>query len=147
MNELNIFGIGYTKKTKKYDSSKGPEGKRVKNKLHRRFYSNRPYQKMVSDVTEFKVKNGEKVYLEPIMDLYNNQILTYSIANKSPDLKFAIKPLEELRLKLPKTGYKLMLHTDQGWQYRHRRWRIELKKAKITQSMSRRSCCLDNGLY
>ncbi|WP_133057559.1 IS3 family transposase, partial [Lentilactobacillus parakefiri] len=36
MKELDIQGEGYRKKIRKYDSSKGPEGTRVKNKLRRR---------------------------------------------------------------------------------------------------------------
>ena len=32
-----------------------------------------------------------------------------------------------------------------GWQYQHKKWTRRLKKAKITQSMSRKGNCLDNG--
>jgi putative transposase len=146
MKLLNIQGEGYRKKQRKYDSSKGPEGHRVKNRLNRRFKTDRPYQKMVSDVTEFRIpKTSEKVYLEPIMDLYNNEILTYSITSDSPNLEFTLKPLEMLLKILPKTTYKQFLHTDQGWQYRHNAWQFKLKKAYITPSMSRRATCLDNA--
>lgn len=145
MYELGISGQGYCRKSRKYDSSRGPEGKRVKNILNRRFKSDRPFQKMVSDVTEFKLANGQKVYLEPIMDLYNNQILTYSITAGSPNLKFAIQPLIDLQDVLPITGYRMIMHTDQGWQYRHKIWRKSLKEIKLTQSMSHRARCLDNA--
>ncbi|ORN24359.1 Integrase core domain protein [Lentilactobacillus parabuchneri] len=146
MKQLNIYGEGYHKKTRKYDSSKGPEGKRVKNKLHRRFQTDRPYQKMVSDVTEFKIPaTQEKVYLEPIMDLYNNEILTYAITADSPNLEFALRPLDSLITSIPNQPYKQFLHTDQGWQYRHQAWQKKLKKAKLTPSMSRRATCLDNA--
>ncbi|MFL1696501.1 IS3 family transposase, partial [Weissella kandleri] len=37
MHEMGLKGVGYNKQSRKYDSSKGPEGKRVKNKIHRRF--------------------------------------------------------------------------------------------------------------
>lgn len=146
MKLLNIQGEGYRRKQRKYDSSKGPEGHRVKNRLNRRFKTNRPYQKMVSDVTEFRIsKTNEKIYIEPIMDLYNNEILTYSITSASPNLEFALKPLEMLLKILPKKTYKQFLHTDQGWQYRHNAWQFKLKKAHITPSMSRRATCLDNA--
>jgi transposase InsO family protein len=145
MHELRISGQGYHKASHKYDSSKGPEGKRVKNTLNRRFKTARPFQKMVLDVTEFKLSNGQKVYLEPIMDLYNNQIKTYSITNGIPNLEFALQPLIELQSILPTTGYKITMHTDQGWQYRHQKWRKILKKSRIAQSMSHRARCLDNA--
>ncbi len=32
-----------------------------------------------------------------------------------------------------------------GWQYQHATWTKRLRKAKITQSMSRKGNCLDNG--
>ena len=67
-------GVGYNKQSRQYDSSKDLK-KRVKNKLHRRFKTNQPLQKLASDVTEFKISAGEKVYLEPILDMYNNEIL------------------------------------------------------------------------
>lgn len=137
MKQLNIYGEGYHKKTRKYDSSKGPEGKRVKNKLHRRFQTDRPYQKMVADVTEFKIPaTQEKVYLEPIIDLYNNEILTYAITADSPNLEFALQPLNSLMTSIPNQPYKQFLYTDQGWQYRHHAWQKKLKKAKLTPSMS-----------
>lgn len=46
---------------------------------------------------------------------------------------------------LPHTGYQLTLHTDQGWQYQHRAWRVLLKHGRIRQSMSHRATCLDNA--
>ncbi len=146
MRELGLQGLGYRKQTRKYDSSKGPEGKRVKNRFHRKFKTDRPMQKLVSDVTEFKIpKTGERIYLEPIMDLYNNEILTYSISTR-PDLAFTQAPLNELVTTLPKLSYRTTLHTDQGWQYRHRSWRKTLKKRNIFQSMSRKATALDNAV-
>lgn len=146
MKELDIQGEGYRKKIRKYDSSKGPEGTRVKNKLRRRFQTDRPNQKMVSDVTEFKIpETQEKVYFEPIMDLYNNEILTFAITAGSPNLEFAMKPLNSLIELIPNQPYKQFLHTDQGWQYRHRTWQKKLRSAHITPSMSRRATCLDNA--
>ena len=43
MHEMGLHGVGYNKPSRKYDSSKGPEGKRVKNKIHRRFKTDRPF--------------------------------------------------------------------------------------------------------
>ena len=146
MHEMGLKGVGYHKQSRQYDSSKGPEGKRVKNKLHRRFKTNRPLQKLASDVTEFKISaTGEKVYLEPILDMYNNEILTYAISTR-PDLAFTLQPLNQLVAQLPKLSYRTTIHTDQGWQYRHRTWRKTLKKNRIIQSMSRRATALDNAV-
>lgn len=68
MHILGIQGQGYSKGKQKYNSYKGPTGQTNKNRVNRRFNTDRPWQKLVSDVTEFKLpKTGEKVYLEPIM--------------------------------------------------------------------------------
>ena len=84
----------------KYDLSKGPNGKKAKNKLNRRFMSDRKYQKMVCDITELKAKNGQKVYLEIIKDLATKQVLTWAIS-EHPNLRFALTPLQELLKQLP----------------------------------------------
>lgn len=114
MREMGLQGIGYNKQSRKYDSSRGTKGKRVKNKIHRRFKTKRPLQKLSSDVTEFKVPaTGEKVYLEPILDMYNNEILTHSISTR-PDLSFTLHPLNQLVEQLPELSYRTTIHTDQG---------------------------------
>ena len=38
----------------------------------------------------------------------------------------------------------LIMHSDQGWQYRHAAYRTELQEHKIIQSMSRKGNCYDN---
>ncbi|UXE89017.1 IS3 family transposase [Limosilactobacillus reuteri] len=144
MHEMGLKCIKYNRRVRKYDSSKGPNGKKAKNKLNRRFKSNRKYQKMVCDITELKAHDGRKVYLEIIKDLATNQILTWSIS-QHPNLQFALDPLQQLLKQLPHTGYQLTLHTDQGWHYQHRAWHKLLRQGNIRQSMSHRATCLDNA--
>lgn len=144
MHEMGLKCTKYNRRVRKYDSSKGPTGKKAKTKLHRRFMSNRKYQKMVCDITEFKAHDGRKVYLETIKDLATKQILTWSISDH-PNLQFALTPLKKLLQQLPHTGYQLTLHTDQGWHYQYRAWRKLLRKGNIRQSMSHRATCLDNA--
>lgn len=144
MHEMGLKCIKYNRRVRKYDSSKGPNGKKAKNKLNRRFMSNRKYQKMVCDITELKAHDGRKVYLEIIKDLATNQLLTWSIS-QHPNLQFALDPLRQLLKQLPHTGYQLTLHTDQGWHYQHRAWRKLLRQGNIRQSMSHRATCLDNA--
>ncbi|MDF7637827.1 IS3 family transposase, partial [Leuconostocaceae bacterium ESL0958] len=145
MHDMHIKGAGYRKKRAKYNSYPGPRGQRTKNRLHRRFQSDRPLQKLASDVTEFRLPTtGERIYLEPILDLYNKEIITYALSTK-PDLNFALQPVKKLAEQLPVRGYQTYLHTDQGWQYRHRTWRQLLLKSGIKPSMSRKATALDNA--
>jgi len=144
MHKLGIKCEKYSKRQRRYDSSKGPKGRVAKNHLNRRNKTDRAFQKMVCDVTELKAKNGDKVYLEVIKDLYSKRILEWELS-RHPTLAFSLEPLRRLVDHLPETKYQLTLHTDQGWQYVHRQWRKFLRKGNIRQSMSRRATCLDNA--
>ncbi|WP_263849510.1 IS3 family transposase [Lacticaseibacillus saniviri] len=144
MSELGLNSSVYRKRTRKYDSSKGPRGRVAKNRLRRRNMADRPYQKLVTDVTELKATNGGKAYLEVVKDLWSNRIVSWTVSSH-PNLESALKPLNRLINDLPQTGYQVTLHSDQGWQYQHRSWRKLLKHGRIKQSMSRRSTCLDNA--
>ncbi|WP_338347094.1 IS3 family transposase [Fructobacillus cardui] len=81
MHNMNIQGAGYRRKRVKYNSYPGPDGQTTHNRFRRRFQTDRPLQKLSSDITEFKVPTtGEKLYLESILDLYNKEIVTYALS-------------------------------------------------------------------
>jgi len=46
--------------------------------------------------------------------------------------------------RLPKTA-RPIFHSDQGWQYQHPEYQRLLEEHNITQSMSRKGNCMDNG--
>ena len=98
--------------------------------------------KLTTDVTQFKVCN-DKVYLSPVMDLYNREIVAYSVS-LSPDLAQIREMLQGLTEKLPE-GATPIFHSDQGWQYQHAEYQMYLKEHNIIQSMSRKGNCMDNG--
>ena len=140
MQELSLYGKC---KKNKYKSYKGNVGKIAPNILNRQFKSDKPYEKLVTDVTEFKVCN-EKVYLSPVMDLFNREIVAHSIS-RSPSFVQTRDMLSRLFAKLPPTASPL-LHSDQGWQYQMKEYQTMLKEHNITQSMSRKGNCLDNSV-
>ncbi len=82
------------------------------NVLARQFEAEQPNQKWVTDVTEFKVA-GEKLYLSPVLDLYNGEIVAYQTATP-PKYALVGDMLEQALGHLPE-GVKPMLHSDQGW--------------------------------
>lgn len=144
MKKLGLKGSKFWRKTRKYSSYKGTVGKVAKNLMNRRFYTNVPHQKLTTDITEFKCSDGGKLYLNPIMDLFNSEILTYEIAKK-PNLELVMKPLEEALEIVKDSKHRTTIHSDQGWHYQHRKWVKTLKKNKVFQSMSRKGNCLDNS--
>ena len=142
MKEMNLIGIR-CRKTKKYDSYKGNIGKTAPNIINRNFKTNRPYEKMFTDVTEFKI-GEEKVYLSPVIDAFNGEVLAYQISRHG-DLQLVLDMMEKLYNIFPtNVDYVQYIHSDQGFQYQHFSFVNSLKEHNIVQSMSRKATCLDN---
>lgn len=140
MKSLNLRG---KQRRSKYKSYKGEVGKVAPNILNREFETNNAFEKLVTDVTEFNVCN-EKIYLSPILDLYNNEILSFSIST-SPNFNQTREMLDGLFKILP-TNAKPILHSDQGRQYQMKEFQRLLKEHNVIQSMSRKGNCLDNSV-
>ena len=145
MSKLDLYCTKFSHKTRRYNSYQGRVGTIAQNRLNRRFSTPFPLQKLVTDVTEFKCLNDEKLYLSPIMDLYNREIISFKVA-KRPHLQLVLEPLEEALTTIRKHApYRTTLHSDQGWHYQHNSWVKTLKKHGVFQSMSRKGNCLDNS--
>ena len=140
---MNELGIKSLVRPKKYRSYKGCEGKIAPNIIERNFKAEEPYVKWTTDVTEFKLF-GQKIYLSPILDMFNGEIISYTISS-SPNLDLIMKMLEDAMNKRTQ-GKNLILHSDQGWQYQHLLYQNTLTDNGITQSMSRKGNCLDNSM-
>ena len=127
----------------RYKSYKGEVGKIASNVLKRDFRAEKPNQKWVTDVTEFSV-GEQKVYLSPILDLYNGEIVSYDISIH-PSFRQTMNMLDRAFEKIP-DNTNLILHSDQGWQYQMKKYQHRLKEKGIIQSMSRKGNCLDNSV-
>lgn len=139
---MNDCGLKSKVRIKKYRSYKGQQGKIAQNLLKRNFKASKPYQKWVTDVTEFSI-GGQKLYLSPIMDLYNGEIVSYNLSER-PTFHQTMDMLQKALIKLPAKA-RPILHSDQGWQYQMRQYQVALRTSKIKQSMSRKGNCLDNA--
>ena len=95
MKQLGLKGK--QRKNDKYHSYKGTVGKVADNLLKRDFYAEKPFEKITTDVTQFNVCD-EKVYLSPVLDLFNNEVVSYSIST-SPNLEQVREMLNGLMLK------------------------------------------------
>ena len=147
MQELNIHGIQKSKGGR-YNSYKGKVGKIASNIIDRNFTSDKPYVKMFTDVTEFKFEfdgTVKKMYLSPVLDAFNGEIITYTISNHG-DLKLVLDMMDQLNDILETTNDDRILHSDQGFQYQNRKYIKKLEKHHIIQSMSRKGTCYDNGM-
>lgn len=128
----------------KYSSWKGESAQgTLPDLLQRNFTAPHPGEKFVTDVTEFKV-GDKKLYLSPIMDLYNREIVAVNITER-PTYALAEDMLDAfLRTGRAKEG--AILHSDQGWHYQMAPWRHRVKESGMVGSMSRKGNCLDNAV-
>jgi len=139
---MQALGLKSLVRPKKYRSYQGTVGKIAPDLLKRQFQAQQPNQKWVTDVTEFNV-NGQKLYLSPVMDLYNGEIVAYQTEPR-PVFGLVTKMLEKACSRLG-PAQKPLLHSDQGWQYQHPTYRKMLADRALVQSMSRKGNCLDNA--
>jgi putative transposase len=140
---MNQLGLKSLVRMKKYRSYRGKVGKIAPNVLERDFKALKPNEKWVTDVTEFHLF-GEKLYLSPILDLFNGEIIAYNI-EKRPVFPLVTKMLDQAFDRL-NAGDTPILHSDQGWHYQMTKYQHLLKEHHITQSMSRKGNCLDNAV-
>lgn len=148
MREFHLLARKYNLRAGKYDSSKGPQNKKVKNRFHQKFKTDRPYQKIVTDISEFRYGNmtiHDRVYLSPFKDLCSGEIISYAITD-SPKTKYVLEGLNKVFESRPEDlKYRMTVHSDQGVQYQSNIYRHTLRKHRVFQSMSRRATCHDNA--
>lgn len=140
---MRICNLKCELRKRKYRSYKGEVGKIAPNELKRDFKADKPNQKWVTDVTEFAISD-QKVYLSPILDLFNGEIISYNLS-LHPNFQQTMDMLDKAFNKIP-DGTKLILHSDQGWQYQMKSYQKRLRDKGIIQSMSRKGNCLDNAV-
>ena len=111
---MKILNLKCMVRLKKYKSYKGEVGRIADNILKRDFKADKPNLKWVTDITEFNLF-GHKVYLSPILDLFNGEIVSYNIGYR-PTFDLVSSMLTKAFENLP-NNTKLILHSDQGWHY------------------------------
>ena len=108
------------------------------NVLNRDFKSEERFKKLVTDITYLPF-GSKMMYLSSIMDLYNGEIVAYSLSDKQ-DVNFVLDTLNQL----PEVS-NCILHSDQGSVYTSYNYQKELTKKGITMSMSRKGTPADNA--
>ena len=111
--------------------------------MERNFKAKKKKKKWATDITEFNVA-GKKLYLSPIIDLFNQEIISYELTER-PVFNQVVMMLKKAFKKIP-NNTNLTLHSDQGWQYQMKQYQYLLKEKGIIQSMSRKGNCLDNAI-
>lgn len=140
---MRLQNLMPARQKKRYKSYKGEVGKVAPNRINRDFKSNSPDHKWTTDISQVNI-NGDKIYISPIIDMYNAEVVSYTIG-PSPNLALVTNMLvKALKARCIQKG-DLIMHSDQGWHYQHESYCNILKDNGILQSMSRKGNCLDNS--
>ena len=153
IQKLGLQVTSFTRKSRKYSSYKGNVGKVAPNRIHRRFNTSIPHQKITTDTTEFKYfeidSKGrmviKKLYLDPFLDMFNGEVLSYSIS-KSPSSNNILTAQKKAIEITSDCLYRRTFHSDRGWAYQMKAYSRRLKENKIYQSMSCKGNCYDNSV-
>ena len=139
-----VAGIKSRSKHYKYKKP-GPPFKVYPNLLLSELDATGPMQCIVSDMTAFSVK-GIYYELTTYMDLWNNEIVSYSLSSKRGDRMTYISGLKDLlELKKEYTEFMTILHSDQGSVYTSKAFNEMLPAYNIIRSMSRAGTPTDNA--
>ena len=134
-----------SKHVKRYGKKTNRELKNFPNYILAKLNPLRPFQLVVSDMTAFWA-NNHYYELTLFMDLFNNEIIAYSLSNKKGDPSTYHNALASVLQK--KEEYKdleMILHSDQGSVYSSKKFNESLYLYNITHSMSKPGKPTENG--
>ena len=142
----NLYGIHVENRVRRfpkgyYQTLKENEANLPKNILNRDFSTDKPLQKLVTDISYFKIKNGW-LFFSAVMDLFNNEILAFRMS-KHADTELVVDTINSLCDKYNISN--TLIHSDQGNTYKASEYRKLLKEKGFIQSMSRVGNCWDNA--
>jgi transposase InsO family protein len=113
------------------------------NILNRDFTATQPNQRWVSDTTFISTSQGW-LYLATVVDLYSRKVVGWSMSQRNDTA--LVKQALNMAVCSKNTKQTVLLHSDQGSQYRAADYLRMFKQHNIQQSMSRKGKCLDNAV-
>jgi Transposase and inactivated derivatives len=122
---------------------KGKEHPVFPNILNRQFKTEQPFEKIVTDICQFRSR-GVRYYFAAYLDLFNNEIISWSLGLKD-NMPLVLNALNRV-IEIKEEGAFMMLHSDQGSQYASYPYVNILKQNHIFQSMSRAGTPHDNAV-
>ncbi|GKQ43016.1 transposase [Companilactobacillus sp. RD055328] len=135
---MNKHNWGCQFKQKRFNKPGNPY-KVVDNIIDRDWITNRPLQKLTTDITYLPF-GSSNLYLCSILDTYNSEIVAYKISDRQ-DVTLAVDTLNQL----PKLTETTILHSDQGAVFTSKKFFDLVRKKSITRSMSHKGTPCDNA--
>ena len=126
-----------------YSSYAGEVSKAPENLVNRNFHADEPNRLWLTDITEFRLPGGEKVYLSPVIDCFDGMPVAWSIG-LHPDKRLANSSLLKACAARP-AGGRTTIHSDRGGHYRWPEWIGICEENGLVRSMSAKGCSPDNS--
>lgn len=100
----------------------------VPNYLQRQFKNYKQDEVYSTDITQFTLAGGERVYLSAVKDLGTKEIKSFLLTNY-PNVRFMENTIIKAVKNVPILKRKnLIVHSDQGFQFTHVNFRKRIEK-------------------
>lgn len=143
MREEGLEVVYNKRRARGYSSYAGEVSKAPENLVSRNFHADEPNRLWLTDITEFRLPGGEKVYLSPIVDCFDGMPVAWSIG-LHPDKRLANSSLLKACAARP-AGARTTIHSDRGGHYRWPEWIGICEENGLVRSMSAKGCSPDNS--
>lgn len=111
--------------------------------MGRNFRAPAPNRLWLTDITEFRLPSGAKVYLSAVVDCFDGMPVGWSVG-RHPDKALANSSLLAALETRPE-GAPTLVHSDRGGHYRWEEWIGICDAAGLVRSMSAKGCSPDNA--
>lgn len=118
-------------------------GRYFENVVNQEFNAKNPNEIWAGDITYIKTVLGY-VYLAVVIDLYNREIIGYSVS-KNIDVELVKRALSNSLIKKGGDNGNTVFHSDRGSQYSSKSYQSMLSENNLTGSMSKSGCPYDNA--
>lgn len=143
MREEGLVPRWMRRKRRPYSSYAGEPMPAPPNLVRRDFRSALPNFLWLTDITEFRLPSGRKVYLSAIRDCFDSSVVAWR-AGERPDAALANSTLEDACALLA-PGERPVIHSDRGGHYRWPGWISICEGHGLARSMSAKGCSPDNA--
>ena len=143
MSEERLFVVYSKPACRRYSSYAGEVSDAPANLVGRDFGAGLPNYLWLTDITEFRLPCGDKVYLSPVLDCFDGGLAGWSIGRK-PDAELANSSLRRACARRT-GGERTVIHSDRGGHYRWPGWISICGENGLVRSMSAKGCSPDNS--
>ena len=143
MREEGLRVVYARRRAKGWSSYEGEVSKAPANLVNRRFRADAPDELWLTDITEFRLPGGRKVYLSPVIDCFDGKPVAWSIG-EHPDRELANSSLRAAVAQM-REGARPVVRSDRGGHYRWPEWIAICEENGLVRSMSKKACSPDNS--